>query len=102
MAVATDADGRAAVTLDVEGSSRARTTAVRVTATPSMADPEGILDAATVSFSNPSCSSFTFTDLGGGTYSVLCNLPTVPVCTLTASSLTPVTSGRPRSRSSRR
>ncbi len=47
--------------------------------------------AATVSFTNPSCSSFTFTDLGGGTYSVLCNLPTVPVCTLTASSLTPAT-----------
>lgn len=47
--------------------------------------------AATVSFTNPSCSSFTFTDLGGGTYSVLCNLPTVPVCTVTASSLTPTT-----------
>ena len=49
--------------------------------------------AATVSFSNPSCSTFTFTDLGGGTYSVHCVLPTVPVCTVAASSLTPATGG---------
>jgi hypothetical protein len=47
--------------------------------------------AASVSFSNPSCTTFTFTDLGSGTYSVRCVLPTVPVCTVTASSATPAT-----------
>lgn len=47
--------------------------------------------AATVTFTNPACSSFSFTDLGGGTYSVRCNLPTVPACTITASSLAPAT-----------
>jgi len=49
------------------------------------------VQAASVSFSNPSCTTFSFTDLGGGTYSVRCNLPTVPVCTITASSVTPAT-----------
>jgi hypothetical protein len=47
--------------------------------------------AATVNFSNPSCASFSFTDLGGGSYSIRCNLPSVPVCTIAASSLTPAT-----------
>jgi hypothetical protein len=50
-------------------------------------------NAASVSFTNPSCASFTFTDLGSGTYSVKCVLPTVPACTISASSLTPTTGG---------
>ena len=45
--------------------------------------------AASIAFSNPSCNSFTFSDLGSGTFSVSCNLPSVPVCTLAASTTTP-------------
>jgi hypothetical protein len=47
--------------------------------------------AASVSFSNSACTSFSLTDLGGGAFTVTCNLPSVPVCTLQASSATPTT-----------
>jgi hypothetical protein len=47
--------------------------------------------AASISFSNASCTSYSLTDLGGGTFTITCNLPSVPVCTIAASSTTPVT-----------
>jgi hypothetical protein len=47
--------------------------------------------AATITFTNTACSSYSLTDLGGGSVAVTCNIASVPVCTIAASSLTPAT-----------
>lgn len=46
--------------------------------------------AATATFTNDSCESFTFADLGSGRYSVLCNLKSVPICSIKPSSANPL------------
>lgn len=53
--------------------------------------PVPAASAASISFSNGSCTSYSLTDLGGGTFTITCNLPSVPVCTIGASSTTPTT-----------